>query len=64
MSLPRLRERLPGAERIGVFTLTGHTLKFHKGSNNDGSGKCDAMFTGNPKDSVVGELFEISESEK
>lgn len=63
MSLPRLRERVPSAKRIGLFTLAGHSLRFHKVST-DGSGKCDALFTGNPDDSVIGALFEISGSEK
>lgn len=64
MSLPRLKERVPSAERIGVFTLVEHSLRFHKVSKKDGSGKCDAMFTGNFEDYVIGALFEISDSEK
>lgn len=64
MSLPRLRERVPSAERVGVFTLVEHVLKFHKISNKDGSGKCDAQKTGNADDLVVGALFEISDNEK
>lgn len=64
MSLPRLKARVPSAERIGVFTLVDHTLRFHKVSKKDGSGKCDALFTGNPDDYVIGALFEISNDEK
>lgn len=64
MSLPRLRKRVPSAERIGVFTLAEHSLRFHKVSLRDGSSKCDALFTENAEDCVVGALFEISESEK
>lgn len=64
MSLPRLRERVPSAERIGVFALAEHVLKFHKISTRDGSGKCDAHCTGNPNDFVIGALFEISDIEK
>jgi len=64
MSLPRLRGRVPGAERVGVFTLAEHSLKFHKVSKKDGSGKCDAQFTGSPDDFVIGALFEISDNEK
>ena len=30
----------------------------------DGSGKCDALFTGQPEDCVTGVLFEISDSGK
>lgn len=64
MSLPRLRARAPSAERIGVFTLVAHSLRFHKAGEQDGSGKCDALFTGNSGDQVVGALFEISDMEK
>lgn len=64
MSLPRLRERVPSARRAGVYTLVEHVLKFHKKSNTDGSGKCDACHTADPKDLVIGALFEISDSEK
>ncbi len=63
MSLARLRGRVPGAERLGVFNLEQHDLRFHKISN-DGSGKCDAFHTENPTDSVIGALFEISRREK
>lgn len=63
MSFPRLRKRIPSAERIGVFTLYEHSLRFHKLSN-DGSGKCDVLFTGNSDDYVIGALFEISNDEK
>ncbi|MEH6652444.1 MAG: gamma-glutamylcyclotransferase family protein [Motiliproteus sp.] len=64
MSLPRLKERVPSAERVGVFALAEHTLKFHKVNKKDGSGKCDAQFTGSPDDVVIGALFEISDNEK
>lgn len=64
MSLPRLNARVPSAELMGVFTLVEHTLRFHKVSKKDGSGKCDALFTGNPDDYVIGALFEISNDEK
>jgi len=64
MSLPRLKERVPSAERIGMFTLFEHSLRFHKVSKEDGSAKCDALLTNNLDDYVVGALFEISEDEK
>lgn len=64
MSLLRLRERVPSAERIGRFTLVEHVLRFHKSSEKDGSAKCDALFTGNADDCVIGALFEIPEGEK
>ena len=64
MSLPRLKARVPSAERIGVFTLAEHILRFHKVSKKDGSGKCDALYTGNRDDYVIGALFEIADGEK
>ena len=63
MSLPRLAERVSSANRIGAFTLVEHSLRFHKVSV-DGSAKCDALFTGNRADYVVGALFDISDSDK
>lgn len=64
MSLLRLRTRVPRAERIGMFTLAQHALRFHKWSRIDQSAKCHALFTGNPEDFVIGALFEIPRSEK
>jgi hypothetical protein len=64
MSLLRLRARVPSAERIGMFTLVEHSLRFHKWSRKDKSAKCDALFTGNPEDVVIGALFEIPHTEK
>ena len=64
MSLARLKARTPSAKRIGTFILPGHSLRFHMISDNDGSGKCDALFTGRADDSVIGALFEIVDSEK
>ena len=58
MSTRRLRQRVPSANRIGRAMLQGHQLKFHKISN-DGSAKCDALYTGGPEDTVLGVLFEI-----
>lgn len=63
MSLSRLRGRVPGATRLGVFFLEEHDLRFHK-TGKDGSGKCDAFHTRNSDDSVIGALFEIDGNEK
>lgn len=63
MSLSRLRERAPGAKRMGTYILSAHTLRFHKVSR-DNSGKCDAFHTKNPDDFVIGALFEIDLCEK
>ncbi|MUJ20624.1 gamma-glutamylcyclotransferase [Aliivibrio fischeri] len=63
MSLTRLRERVPSAQRVGMFSLKKHNLAFHK-SSKDGSGKCDAYFSGNVEHNIFGALFEIDEKEK
>ncbi|TVR26077.1 MAG: gamma-glutamylcyclotransferase [Balneolaceae bacterium] len=63
MSLQRLRERLPDAEYLGSHTLINHDLRFHK-IGQDGSGKCDAFYTRNPDDYILGVLYEISVSDK
>jgi len=63
MSLSRLKERTPSAQRIGVCTLQSHDLRFHK-HGADGSGKCDAFQTGNSNDCVFGSLFRIDPFEK
>ena len=63
MSFPRIQDRIPDVEKIGVAVLSGHVLRFHK-VGKDGSAKCDAFFTGNPDDSVWGVVFRITEEEK
>src|SRR3989338_7307625 len=59
MAIERLRARVPSVELICVAALVGHTLKFHKPSKKDGSGKCDAAYTGNSEDNVLGALYSI-----
>ncbi|MEO8325120.1 MAG: gamma-glutamylcyclotransferase family protein, partial [Nitrospirota bacterium] len=59
----RLRERTPSVQAIGIGSVMEHQLQWHKKSQ-DGSGKCDIFFTGDPDHQVHGVLFEISESEK
>lgn len=63
MSTSRLRERVPSAEALGCYALDEHDLRFHK-SSKDGSGKCDAYFTSDPKDVIYGVLFKINPAEK
>ncbi|HAJ76685.1 MAG: gamma-glutamylcyclotransferase family protein [Gammaproteobacteria bacterium] len=63
MSVPRLRNRIPMLEKIGVYALQGHELRFHK-AGTDGSAKCDAFETGNSEDVVIGVLFEIDSQGK
>lgn len=63
MYSPRLRFRVPGCVPIGTASLVGRALRFHK-RGADGSGKCDAHFTGKTHDVVIGVLYRIPESEK
>jgi hypothetical protein len=48
---------------VGCYWLKEHQLRFHKLSK-DGSGKCDAYFTGSENDYVIGALFDIDPCEK
>ena len=63
MSIARLKARVPSAVPLGCYRIKEHDLRFHK-SSKDGSGKCDAFFTGNGVDVIFGALFEINSSEK
>ncbi len=55
MSTARLRKRMLSCKPLGVATLLGHTLRFHKHSM-DKSGRCNAFASGNDN-SVIGVLF-------
>ena len=58
----RLLGRTPSARTVGVATLAGHELRWHKVSK-DGSGKCDIVPAA--ADSVVcGVLYEIALTDK
>ena len=63
MSYARIRARVPHVEKIGAYRLVEHTLRFHMPSK-DGSGKCDAFFTGNEEDFVLGVVYDIDEQSK
>lgn len=65
MSLRRLKapKRVPSAQKLCVAKLPEHRLMFHKKSS-DGSAKCDAYYTGDRNDFVLGVLFEVDQSEK
>lgn len=59
----RLQERVPSARALGVATLSGHQLRWHKLSKKDGSGKCDVV-AATPEAEVYGVLFAIALAEK
>jgi hypothetical protein len=63
MSTARLRQRVPSAMKVGLVSLAGHDLRFHK-RGADGSGKCDACETGEQQDFVLGSLFLIEASDR
>ncbi len=60
----RMRRRVPSAQPLGCAVLTGHLLRFHKASRKDGSGKCDAHYTGRPQDRVYGAVYSLVAAEK
>ena len=63
MASARLKSRTPSARFVATGFLKGHVLKFHKRSK-DGSGKCNAYYTGRETDHLWGVVFEIDLSEK
>lgn len=56
-------DRAPSAKRVATGFVEGRRLTFDKASQ-DGSGKCDAEFTGTKTDRVYGIIFEIAASER
>lgn len=56
-----IEERVGPCERIGVAYITGYTLRFHKRSAIDHTGKCDAYLTGEPTDIVWGSVDRLSD---
>ncbi|WP_263079748.1 gamma-glutamylcyclotransferase [Endozoicomonas sp. Mp262] len=58
LSFARLLKRVPCAKRLGTFFLEKHDLQFHK-IGTDGTGKCDAYYTGISSDCVIGILYEF-----
>jgi hypothetical protein len=57
----RLRKRGIDTVTLGNGILTGRTLRFHKRSLRDSSGKADAARTDNPDSLVNGVVFKIPE---
>ncbi len=58
----RIRQRVPGAQLVGMATLRGHALRWHKVAK-DGSGKCN-IIAAEPSSVVHGILYEIPADEK
>jgi cation transport regulator ChaC len=57
-----LRTRMPSCKPLGIATLPGHALRFHKRST-DKSGKCNAFASGN-NTTVIGVLFSFDPAER
>lgn len=64
MCTARLQARVPSARALGIASLAGHSLRFHKRGWRDGSGKCDAFACDDPGARVWGVVFEIDDAEK
>jgi hypothetical protein len=62
MSAARLRKRMPSCKPLGIATLPGYELRFHKRSM-DKSGKCNAFASGN-NNRVIGVLFSFDPAER
>jgi len=54
----RMAERVKNAELVGVGSLSGHALRFHK-RGQDGSGKCNALFTGDGRNAINGVVYAV-----
>ena len=63
MPRARLEDRLGPFEHLGAAHLTGYTLRFHKESLKDHSGKCDAFHTGDPDDRLWGALDRLTDGQ-
>ena len=57
MAAPRLQARIGSTRVVCVASLASHRLAFHKISNGDGSGKCDAAYTGVASDRILGVVY-------
>jgi len=59
----RLMERVPSARLLAPARLPGYVLKYHK-RGACGSGKCNAFYTGDTRDQVLGAVYRLSRHEK
>ncbi len=60
----RMKKRVSSAEAVGIARLKKYSLCFNKRSWKDGSGKCNAFYTGNLCDEVIGVIYRILRSDK
>ena len=64
MLFSRIKERANSAKVYSKGFIKGHSLRFHKISKRDGSGKADIFYTGNEQDIVWGIIICISKADK
>lgn len=63
MCTARMRHRVPGVSHPEIAGLGAHVLRWHKRSD-DGSGKCDAFFTGGAEDELLGVVYRVPDNQK
>ena len=59
----RIELRLGPCEVVGVASLDGYALRFHK-RGGDGSGKCDAFHTASPADCLYGVVYSLTQAQR
>ena len=59
----RIERRLGPCKVVGVASLAGYALRFHK-RGGDGSGKCDAFHTARPADSLHGVVYLLTQVQR
>jgi hypothetical protein len=59
----RIELRLGACELVSVVRLDGYALRFHK-RGGDGSGKCDAFYTGTATDTLYGVVYALSQTQR
>ena len=60
MSRARLEARVGACRSLGAARLDAYVLRYHK-RGRDGSGKCDAYYTGALTDAMYGVVFELDQ---
>ena len=59
----RIELRLGPCEVVGVASLDGYALRFHK-RGGDGSGKCDAFHTASSADCLYGVVYSLTQAQR
>ena len=59
----RIELRLGSCAVVGVASLDGYALRFHK-RGGDGSGKCDAFHTASSVDSLYGVVYSLTPAQR